>query len=181
MIRLVQSLTTTVLILCCLPSAGSQGDRPKSSESDHAFPIPFEQGAKWGYADANGIVVIIPQFEKARNFADGLAAVYVRTAAPSKIGFIDSRGAGTPAVREVKKWGFIDNTGKMVIAPEFEGVGEFRKDSHLHRARFLSVKTLGAISAKKGRWSLSLSSVLPLHFQRGLRCPAGGMHLPTPS
>ncbi|MGO9211783.1 MAG: WG repeat-containing protein [Terriglobales bacterium] len=178
MIRLVQSLTTTVLILCCLPSAGSQGDRPKSSESDHAFPIPFEQGAKWGYADANGIVVISPQFEKARNFADGLAAVYVRTAAPSKIGFIDSRGAGTPAVREVKKWGFIDNTGKMVIAPEFEGVGEFSEGlASASRQIPVGEDTWGYIN-KEGKMVIKPKFSAAAPFSEGLALVrAGGMHL----
>jgi hypothetical protein len=47
---------------------------------------------KYGYADEKGVIAIKPQFDKAANFSEGLAAVM-------------SDG----------KWGFIDATGKMVI------------------------------------------------------------------
>ncbi len=51
---------------------------------------------KYGYADAKGTIIIKPQFDKAENFSEGLAAVM------TKEGYTE-------------KWGFIDATGKMVI------------------------------------------------------------------
>ncbi len=51
---------------------------------------------KYGYADAKGAIAIKPQFDKAQNFSEGLAAVMI------KEGYNE-------------KWGFIDLTGKMVI------------------------------------------------------------------
>jgi hypothetical protein len=47
---------------------------------------------KYGYADANGNILVTPQFDKARNFSDGMAAVKFKG-----------------------KWGFIDLTGKFVV------------------------------------------------------------------
>jgi hypothetical protein len=51
---------------------------------------------KYGYADEKGNIAIKPQYEKAADFSDGLAAVQVE--------------AGN-----VKKWGYIDKTGKLVV------------------------------------------------------------------
>ncbi len=51
---------------------------------------------KYGYADANGTIVIKPQFDKALNFSEGLAAVMTKE-------------------NYQERWGFIDLTGKMVI------------------------------------------------------------------
>jgi hypothetical protein len=55
---------------------------------------------KYGYADEKGNIVIKPQFEKALSFSEGLAAVQVE-------------------VNAAKKWGFIDNTGKLVIPAKY--------------------------------------------------------------
>ena len=51
---------------------------------------------KYGYADEKGTIVIKPQYDKAANFSDGMAAVMI------KEGYTE-------------KWGFIDLTGKMVV------------------------------------------------------------------
>jgi hypothetical protein len=60
------------------------------------------RGYKQGYCNRNGDVVIKPQFEYAREFSDGLAAV-----------LIDG------------KFGYIDKTGKLVISPQFAYAGDF--------------------------------------------------------
>jgi hypothetical protein len=96
-----------------------QDCRPTGGGAPHSPPVPVEQGGKWGYADSDGILLIRPQFEKARKFSGGLAAVYVRTGAAPKVGGGGSSG-DTPA-----KWGFIDKTGNIVITPEFEEVADF--------------------------------------------------------
>jgi hypothetical protein len=56
---------------------------------------------KYGYADANGAIVIKPQFDKALNFSEGLAAVMTKE-------------------NYQEKWGFIDLSGKMVIPATFK-------------------------------------------------------------
>jgi hypothetical protein len=56
---------------------------------------------KYGYADAKGIIVIKPLYDKALSFSEGLAAVM------TKDGYTE-------------KWGFIDLTGKMVIPATYK-------------------------------------------------------------
>lgn len=93
---------------------------------------------KWGYIDPAGKIVVAPQFQDAREFSEGLAAVCV----DKKWGYVDKTGKmvieakydfGNPfsegLARVVvasdsnppqKKHGFIDKTGKMVIEPRFD-------------------------------------------------------------
>ena len=56
---------------------------------------------KYGYADEKGAVVIKPQFDKALDFSEGLAAVMTKE-------------------NDVEKWGFIDLTGKLVIPATYK-------------------------------------------------------------
>lgn len=58
---------------------------------------------KWGYIDAKGMLVIKPQFDFARQFSEGLAAV-----------------------RSIK-WGYIDKKGTMVIDQRFDEAGPFSR------------------------------------------------------
>jgi len=55
---------------------------------------------KYGYADREGNIIIQPQFDKAENFNEGMAAVMIEE-------------------NWVKSWGFIDMMGKMVIPPTY--------------------------------------------------------------
>ncbi|MGQ0701859.1 MAG: WG repeat-containing protein [Gemmatimonadales bacterium] len=64
--------------------------------------IPVKSGKLAGYVDLTGKARIAPQFENARPFSEGLAAV-----------------------KATGKWGFIDTTGTMVIAPQFGEVERF--------------------------------------------------------
>lgn len=62
-------------------------------------PLHFKT---YGFMDANGKVVIEPQFEYVHNFSEGLAAVSLNN-----------------------KWGFINREGKIVIKPQFNWVKDF--------------------------------------------------------
>jgi hypothetical protein len=53
----------------------------------------FNKGGKWGYIDAQGTVVVSPQFDAARPFREGLAAVRVDGRVGGKWGFIYRPGA----------------------------------------------------------------------------------------
>ena len=70
------------------------------SECDEIF------GGKWGFIDKQGKMVIDPQFDAVRPFANGLAVVRIGD---------DKTG----------KWGFIDPQGKFVINPQFDDAGSF--------------------------------------------------------
>ncbi len=115
-----------IMCLALLISCASIGAAqvPATSASD-SIPVPFERDGRWGYEDGRGNTIVAPQFAKAEKFSDGLAAVYVEIAPASAANAIGSRDAGVPAIRNEKKWGFINDHGEMVIAPEFEAVGHF--------------------------------------------------------
>ena len=57
---------------------------------------------KWGFVDKDGAVIIEPQYESARSFANGLAGV-----------------------KQGNLWGFVNIAGEMVIEPQFEDVRDF--------------------------------------------------------
>ncbi len=65
----------------------------------------------WGYINSKGVIVIKPQFEKARPFNEGIAAVEIKE-------------------NYTSKWGFIDKTGKFVITPQFTGEDKYLSDCH---------------------------------------------------
>lgn len=68
-----------------------------NNDSKGLFPI--KEFGKWGYIDTFGKTVITCQFDDAKPFSEGFAAV-----------LIDSL------------WGFIDKTGEVVIEPQFKKV-----------------------------------------------------------
>lgn len=58
----------------------------------------------WGFMNAEGKMVIDPQYEEARSFSNGYAAV-----------------------RQDGKWGFINESGELCVQPQFYDVKEFTK------------------------------------------------------
>lgn len=92
--------------------------------SNHSFSeglVPVELKGKTGFMDRAGKIVIEAQFEGADDFHEGLAPVRVhseettwcpREPSGSRKGFTN-------------KWGFIDKTGKFVIAPQYESATPF--------------------------------------------------------
>lgn len=75
----------------------------KKDENLFLIHIGGYDDTKFGFIDETGQVVIAPQFEWARDFSEGLAAVR----------------------KNGNKWGFIDKTGKMVINNQFSAAGDF--------------------------------------------------------
>jgi hypothetical protein len=63
---------------------------------------PIEQNGKWGYAGQDGRLIISAQYDEARIFSDGLAAVKMQG-----------------------KWGFIDKTGQLVIPLSYDSATSF--------------------------------------------------------
>ena len=66
---------------------------------------PFKQDGKWGYRDSRGNVVVAPNYDEARSFCCGLAAVNVGARMPFMSG---------PPGKTGGKWGYIDACGTVV-------------------------------------------------------------------
>lgn len=105
----------------------------QAQQTDRAL-FPVQHGDRWGYIDRSGKIVIEPQFERAEEFSEGLAAIEL----DGKWGFIDTNGKlivepqyssaqrFSEGLARIQigadldgKWGFIDHTGQTVIAPQF--------------------------------------------------------------
>ena len=94
-------------------------------------------GGKWGYIDRTGRFAIQPQFDFAKPFREGLAAVEIA----DKYGYIDKagkivvkprfhfasefdEGLARIAVENKEggwKYGYINKGGRLVISPEYDG------------------------------------------------------------
>jgi hypothetical protein len=98
-------------------------------------------GDTYGYLDRAGKMMIPPRFGDAGRFSEGLALVSTDPEGKQE-GYIDKSGqlvikgvegdaarkfsGGLAAVRGKNgKYGFIDTTGKFVIQPQFDRVGDF--------------------------------------------------------
>ena len=106
-----------------------------------AFAAKGEEGssAKWGYIDKSGNTAIPFEYLSANDFKDGIGLVGMGDGSGDayidKTGKVIARYAdyisvldpseGLTAVRALDgKWGFIDSTGRITIACEYEAVGE---------------------------------------------------------
>lgn len=113
----------------------AQEDRPEDGMiliSNGDFEEP-----RFGYAKANGEVLIEPLYEAARGFAEGRAWVMK----DGRWGLIDNKGKditgmkyveaeefvdGVARVRLANRWGAINGAGSVVVPFEFEEIGEFK-------------------------------------------------------
>jgi hypothetical protein len=99
------------------------------------------QDDKYGYIGEDGKFIINPTFKYATVFSEGLAFVTTENGFPTcidksgniKFALKDATWAGVfnkgIACIEVKdKFGFIDNSGKIVINPQFDGAPEFSEE-----------------------------------------------------
>lgn len=101
--------------------------------------VAFEQDGRWGFRDADGEVVIAPQYFMVTPYtAEGVAGV-ISEGGPA---FIDLSGRkvatalmfdngpdyfvqGLARIVEGGKTGFVDRAGKIAIAPQFDAAGSF--------------------------------------------------------
>ena len=99
---------------------------------------------KWGFIDQNGKMVIHPLYDIVGTFQGGVASVWVtgKRPAETRCSFINRRGKmafpqkflaatdfreGVARARDVGSglWGYIDRSGKYVIAPSFTNEQDF--------------------------------------------------------
>src|ERR1700734_1722294 len=102
--------------------------QPVAGTNLHLYEVFF--GGKYGFDDAQGNVVIKPQFQQVRPFQDGLAAIeqngrwgYVdlngQVVIPPSYDTADDFSGGLAAVSKNSQYYFIDATGKVAIAGPF--------------------------------------------------------------
>jgi len=94
---------------------------------------PVRIGRKWGYIDTSGQTVVEPHFQSAGEFHEGLARVHIWSKVACTSGEFTSDDAPLYAFHLLEddksdlpgcfpqggKFGYIDKTGKIVIAPQF--------------------------------------------------------------
>lgn len=143
------SVVACIAFLAGLPSCDTRKERPagggtkpgasvrRTKRSGSLFPVIHKTG-KWCYIDNTGKVVIEPRFERAFEFAEGLALVEQG----DTWGYIDVTGKvafelkkpfdwagpfseGLAWIRADGKHGYIDRTGKLAIEPRFDGARGF--------------------------------------------------------
>lgn len=95
---------------------------------------------KFGFVDKLGKVIVNPQFDYARPFSEGFAAIC-----------------------QNEKWGFIDKTGKIIINPQFEGVADF----HNGEAVFHNGKQCGFINTQ-GSYVINPQFEYAMSFSEGM-------------
>lgn len=102
--------------------------------------VEDEYGAlKYGFVNEKGEMVIVAQYDAARSFSDGFAAVKI----DEKWGFINKKGEiiimphfdhvrdfhnGLARFTNGEKWGFVDKNGNYAINPHFEWCEDFNNE-----------------------------------------------------
>jgi len=100
--------------------------------------IPFcsTVNEKYGYQDEKGTVVVLPKYDLAYPFVEGMAAVRIG----GKYGYLDATGrevvvpkydftwhfiGGYATVKSGDLFGFIDKTGKEIVSPRYEDANNY--------------------------------------------------------
>ncbi|MHC4474708.1 MAG: WG repeat-containing protein [Planctomycetota bacterium] len=92
---------------------------------------PHKVRYKYGYIDKTGTFVVKPQFDEASRFSEGLACVGIRKS-PDQIGgrvrkseIIFSSGVHVEYGQDDSTYGYVDESGQIVITPMFGQAGDF--------------------------------------------------------
>lgn len=100
---------------------------------------PVRIGRKWGYIDTSGRMVVEPRFQSAGEFHEGLARVHLWSKVVCTSGEFTSDDAPLWAFHLIEddksdlvscfpqggKFGYIDKSGKVIIAPQFFAAKDF--------------------------------------------------------
>lgn len=134
-------------------------------------PVRIER--KWGYIDTSGRIVVEPRFQSAGEFHDGLARIHVwsKMVCGSREFTSDDAPLYTFRLPEDDnsdipncfpkggKFGYIDKTGKVVIAPQFSVAQDFAEG-------LAAVRVEGNADSKYGYIDRTGHLVIPPHFHQ---------------
>ncbi len=135
-ILLVEQAALEQAALDALPTPTPTPEPAPVSTAGRLFA--FQENGLWGYKNAAGEVAILPQFSSAEDFGaeddlafaaqDGLYGLINRSgqwvAQPAWSAFLPF-SEGRAAVESGEKWGFVDESGVLVIGYNFREVGSF--------------------------------------------------------
>jgi hypothetical protein len=113
-------------LICLLLLAFFVGAQERQEKRIALKPV-FIDG-KWGYADDSGKIVIQPQFDRARPFSEGLAAVAIATDPDARDLITGGSGNTIYSItvdRDDFLWGYVDETGRIVISLQFNDADDF--------------------------------------------------------
>ena len=121
--------SSALLLAVVIAVAGCQHSSSaptESSSEDVPQRLPVTIGGKVGYIDRSGKLQINPQFQSNGPFKEGLASVCVGDCDSAHlIGYRYTKNFEMEKLPQTFKFGFIDESGKMVINPAYEQVDSF--------------------------------------------------------
>lgn len=135
----------------------------------------FKTDNKWGVIDRNGNIVVEPKFDDVVKYCQGVASFKIG----NKYGLLDKSGnqiiepiydyiAGTCDVigriaQLNKKWGWIDNSGQIIIDFSFDEVGPFHEE-----LAAVSYNLQWGFIDTKGQWKITPQYKKAFYFSEGL-------------
>lgn len=143
----------------------------------------------WGYIDKTGKLIIKPQFWNAHDFQGGLACVTDATGDLCWVNRTGQRVKSLPSVSDLSedlasvlvdgKFGFVDQTGSMVIKPQFDYPSSFSEG-----LAAVTVEGKHGLIDKTGKMIMTIRPQFPqlfpqLHlgyFSQGLCCVEVSSH-----
>jgi hypothetical protein len=120
-------LSCIVIVSTCNHSTENTTPAPSNTQATPKKLLDVRVGGKIGYIDRAGKLVINPQYDAAFEFTEGLAAVCIGLCDQEHWqGYRFIKGSlDTELLEQTFKYGYIDETGKMVVNPMFESAESF--------------------------------------------------------
>ena len=129
--------------------------------------VAVQHDWKWGYVDTSGKEIIPCQYDLAKSFSNGLAAVGVgEDSWNSKYGFINTKGEeivpciyddvekfseGLAVVKRKEKYGFINTKGEEVIPCQYDRARSFSDGfAVVYLAYYDAIPPIKGLIDKKG-------------------------------
>jgi hypothetical protein len=119
-------LSCIVVFSACNRSSENATPDPTNTQTKAKKLFVVTVGGKAGYIDRAGKLVVNPQYDQAADFSEGLALVCVGQCDQEHWqGYRYTKSWETEPIEQTFKYGYIDETGKMVINPMFEAAESF--------------------------------------------------------
>jgi hypothetical protein len=122
-------LICIVILSACNRSSDSPALAPTNTQAAPKKLLGVKVGGKVGYIDRAGKLVINPQYDSFSEFSEGLAVFCVGQCDQEHWqGYRYVKGSlDTEPLEQTFKYGYIDETGKIVINPMFESAYAFKE------------------------------------------------------